>query len=64
MNEYPHLPYRSVKYRLQIQYHVQHAPPADNKRLSNWGVYLDKPAGLVVDYLGIAADLKKALAFY
>ncbi|MFI3220748.1 MAG: HsdR family type I site-specific deoxyribonuclease, partial [Methylococcales bacterium] len=27
-------------------------------------VYLDKPAGLVVDYLGIAADLKKALAFY
>lgn len=27
-------------------------------------VYLDKPAGLVVDYLGIAADLKKALSFY
>lgn len=27
-------------------------------------VYLDKPAGLVVDYLGIAADLKEALSFY
>ena len=27
-------------------------------------VYKDKPAGLIVDYLGIAADLKKALAFY
>jgi len=27
-------------------------------------VYLDKPAGLVVDYLGIASDLKKALSFY
>ncbi len=27
-------------------------------------VYRDKPAGLVVDYLGIAADLKKALSFY
>ena len=27
-------------------------------------VYLDKPAGLVVDYLGIAADLQKALGFY
>lgn len=27
-------------------------------------VYKDKPAGLVVDYLGIAADLKEALAFY
>ena len=27
-------------------------------------VYLDKPGGLIVDYLGIAADLKKALAFY
>lgn len=27
-------------------------------------VYLDKPGGLVVDYLGIAADLKKALSFY
>ena len=27
-------------------------------------VYLDKPAGLVVDYLGIAADLKHALSFY
>lgn len=27
-------------------------------------VYKDKPAGLVVDYLGIAADLKKALSFY
>ena len=27
-------------------------------------VYKDKPGGLVVDYLGIAADLKKALAFY
>ena len=27
-------------------------------------VYLDKPAGLVVDYLGIAADLKQALSFY
>ncbi len=27
-------------------------------------VYKDKPAGLVVDYLGIASDLKKALAFY
>ncbi len=27
-------------------------------------VYGDKPAGLVVDYLGIAADLKKALSFY
>jgi type I restriction enzyme, R subunit len=27
-------------------------------------VYLDKPGGLIVDYLGIASDLKKALAFY
>ncbi len=27
-------------------------------------VYLDKPGGLVVDYLGIASDLKKALLFY
>lgn len=27
-------------------------------------VYRDKPAGLVVDYLGIASDLKKALSFY
>lgn len=27
-------------------------------------VYMDKPGGLVVDYLGIAADLKKALSFY
>ena len=27
-------------------------------------VYKDKPGGLVVDYLGIAADLKRALAFY
>jgi type I restriction enzyme, R subunit len=27
-------------------------------------VYSDKPGGLVVDYLGIAADLKEALSFY
>lgn len=27
-------------------------------------VYMDKPAGLIVDYLGIASDLKKALSFY
>ncbi len=27
-------------------------------------VYKDKPGGLIVDYLGIAADLKEALAFY
>ena len=27
-------------------------------------VYKDKPGGLVVDYLGIAADLKVALSFY
>lgn len=27
-------------------------------------VYKDKPAGLVVDYLGIASDLKSALSFY
>ena len=27
-------------------------------------VYHDKPGGLIVDYLGIAADLKKALSFY
>jgi type I restriction enzyme R subunit len=27
-------------------------------------VFHDKPGGLVVDYLGIAADLKKALSFY
>ncbi len=27
-------------------------------------VYKDKPGGLVVDYLGIANDLKKALSFY
>ena len=27
-------------------------------------VYKDKPGGLVVDYLGIAGDLKKALSFY
>lgn len=27
-------------------------------------VYGEKPAGLIVDYLGIAADLKEALSFY
>ena len=27
-------------------------------------VYKDKPGGLIVDYLGIALDLKKALSFY
>jgi type I restriction enzyme R subunit len=27
-------------------------------------VYLDKPGGLVVDYIGFAADLKRALLFY
>lgn len=27
-------------------------------------VFRDKPGGLVVDYLGIAADLKRALSFY
>ncbi len=27
-------------------------------------VYRDKPGGLVVDYLGIASDLKEALSFY
>lgn len=27
-------------------------------------VYKDKPGGLIVDYLGIAADLQKALSFY
>ena len=27
-------------------------------------VFRDKPGGLIVDYLGIAADLKKALSFY
>jgi len=27
-------------------------------------VYLDKPGGLVVDYLGIASFLKEALSFY
>lgn len=27
-------------------------------------VYKDKPGGLIVDYLGIASDLKKALVFY
>jgi type I restriction enzyme R subunit len=27
-------------------------------------VYKDKPGGLVVDYMGIASDLKKALSFY
>ncbi len=27
-------------------------------------VYIDKQAGLIVDYLGIASDLKKALSFY
>lgn len=27
-------------------------------------VFRDKPAGLIVDYIGIAADLKKALAHY
>ncbi len=27
-------------------------------------VFLDKPGGLIVDYLGIATDLKKALSFY
>ena len=27
-------------------------------------VYNDKPGGLIADYLGIAADLKKALSFY
>lgn len=28
------------------------------------GVYKGKPGGLVVDYLSIASDLKKALSFY
>jgi len=27
-------------------------------------VYLDKPGGLIVDYIGIATDLKKAMAIY
>ncbi len=27
-------------------------------------VYMDKPGGLIVDYLGIASDLKMALSFY
>ncbi len=27
-------------------------------------IYKDKPGGLIVDYLGIASDLKKALVFY
>jgi len=27
-------------------------------------VYKDKPGGLIIDYLGIASDLKKALSFY
>lgn len=27
-------------------------------------VYYDKPGGLIVDYLGIASDLKEALSFY
>lgn len=27
-------------------------------------VYKNKPGGLIVDYLGISSDLKKALAFY
>ena len=27
-------------------------------------IYLDKPGGLIVDYIGFASDLKKALAFY
>lgn len=27
-------------------------------------VFRDKPSGLVVDYIGLAADLKKALAHY
>ena len=27
-------------------------------------VFKDKPGGLIVDYLGIATDLKKALSFY
>jgi type I restriction enzyme R subunit len=27
-------------------------------------VYKDKTGGLIVDYLGIASDLKKALSFY
>jgi len=27
-------------------------------------VYIDKPGGLIVDYLGIASDLKEALSFY
>ena len=27
-------------------------------------VYKDKPAGLIVDYLGVASNLKEALAFY
>lgn len=27
-------------------------------------IYKDKPGGLVVDYLGIASDLKRALSFY
>jgi len=27
-------------------------------------IYKDKPGGLIVDYLGVAADLREALAFY
>ena len=27
-------------------------------------IYKDKPGGLIVDYLGIASDLKEALSFY
>lgn len=27
-------------------------------------LYIDKPGGLIVDYIGIAADLKKAMAIY
>lgn len=27
-------------------------------------IYGDKPGGLIVDYLGVAAELKRALSFY
>jgi hypothetical protein len=37
-------------------------PDAGHCRVNR--VHKDKPGGLVVDYLGIAADLKKALSFY
>ena len=50
----------------QLRSHVVLLPPlCEQKAIARVNrVYKDKPGGLVVDYLGIAADLKEALSFY